>query len=223
MSCAMPASQALQTRAAKDDASEASPNRQRPRAPRDDRTRLGSSGAPEGQPAERMVSEANGGRAAGRAQDDDRRAGAQAPHRAMAARDNRRGAGRSPASPSSVTTTELLQPKRHRDARAADDRPRWRQPDVGLWPTRRGLEWARRLGASPPMRMTASWYRPLGRPNISSWRATRARWRAPLGIVAVVKTELNQRDTPAVADWGSLTLCSRPSRASRCAMAFGHP
>ncbi len=41
------------------------------------------------------------------------------------------------------------------------------------------------------MRMTASWYRPLGRPNTSSWRATRARWRAPLGIVAVV--DLNER------------------------------
>jgi hypothetical protein len=41
------------------------------------------------------------------------------------------------------------------------------------------------------MRMTASWYRPLGRPNTSSWRATRARWRVPLGIVAVV--DLNER------------------------------
>ena len=41
------------------------------------------------------------------------------------------------------------------------------------------------------MRMTASWYRPLGRPNTSSGRATRARWRAPLGIVAVV--DLNER------------------------------
>jgi hypothetical protein len=41
------------------------------------------------------------------------------------------------------------------------------------------------------MRMTASWYRPLGRPNTSSWRARRARWRAPLGIVAVV--DLNER------------------------------
>ena len=41
------------------------------------------------------------------------------------------------------------------------------------------------------MRMTASWYRPLGRPNTSSWRAMRARWRAPLGIVAVV--DLNER------------------------------
>src|SRR5271166_5815322 len=30
---------------------------------------------------------------------------------------------------------------------------------------------------------------PPGRPNTSSWRATRARWRAPLGIVAVVDTE----------------------------------
>ena len=41
------------------------------------------------------------------------------------------------------------------------------------------------------MRMTASWYRPLGRPNTSLWRAMRARWRAPLGIVAVV--DLNER------------------------------
>ena len=27
------------------------------------------------------------------------------------------------------------------------------------WSSSRGLEWARRLGASPPMRMTASWFR----------------------------------------------------------------
>ena len=30
---------------------------------------------------------------------------------------------------------------------------------------------------------------PPDRPNTSSWRAMRARWRAPLGIVAVVDTE----------------------------------
>jgi hypothetical protein len=47
------------------------------------------------------------------------------------------------------------------------------------------------------MRMTASWYRPLGRPNTSSWRATRVRWRAPLGIVAVV--DLNGGDTTTVS------------------------
>jgi len=41
--------------------------------------------------------------------------------------------------------------------RVATDEPRWRQPDVGLWSLYRGLEWARLLGASPPMRMTASW------------------------------------------------------------------
>jgi hypothetical protein len=28
----------------------------------------------------------------------------------------------------------------------------------GTWPARRDLEWARRPGASPPMRMTASWF-----------------------------------------------------------------
>jgi len=47
------------------------------------------------------------------------------------------------------------------------------------------------------MRMTASWYRPLGRPNTSSWRATRARWRAPLGIVAVI--DLKSGDTAPVS------------------------
>jgi len=51
---------------------------------------------------------ANGGRAAGRAQDDGRRAGAQAPHRAVADRHHRRSVGRSAASPRRVTTTELL-------------------------------------------------------------------------------------------------------------------
>ena len=38
--------------------------------------------------------------------------------------------------------------------RVAADEPRWRQPDVGLWSLYRGLEWARLLGATPPMRMT---------------------------------------------------------------------
>jgi len=33
--------------------------------------------------------------------------------------------------------------ERHEDARPADDGPRRRSPDVGLWPSRRGLEWAR--------------------------------------------------------------------------------
>ena len=59
------------------------------------------------------------------------------------------------------------------------------------------------------MRMTASWRDLCGRPNTSSRRATRARWRAPLGNVAVVETELNERDTP----------CRPTDYARRCARA----
>src|SRR5262245_24755437 len=36
----------------------------------------------------------------------------------------------------------------------------WWQPDVGLWPSSRGLDWTRRLGALPAKRMSASWSRP---------------------------------------------------------------
>ena len=126
-----------------------------------------------GSPLSGVVSEANGGRPRRHAQDDDRRARSQAPHRAVAARDHRRGAGRSAASPGGVDARlSCCRSGVTVDARAADDGPRRRQPDIGLWPSRRGLEWARRLGASPPMRMTASWFDPHGRPNTSSRRAT---------------------------------------------------
>jgi hypothetical protein len=44
------------------------------------------------------------------AQDDDRGARAQTPHCAVAARDNRRDAGRSAAAPGRIRPTELLRP-----------------------------------------------------------------------------------------------------------------
>ena len=45
---------------------------------------------------------------------------------------------------------------------------------VGLWSLSRGLEWARRPGASPPMRMTASWCRSAGIDRIQVCGARRA-------------------------------------------------
>jgi len=58
------------------------------------------------------------------------------------------------------------------------------------------------------------------RPNTSSWRAICAHdGELPLGIVSVADTEL-EKTRP---DRASLPLCLRPSRASRSAMAFGHP
>jgi hypothetical protein len=40
----------------------------------------------------------------------------------------------------------------------ADDGSRWRGPDRPPWLSCREKEWVRRLGASPPMRMSASWF-----------------------------------------------------------------
>jgi hypothetical protein len=59
--------------------------------------------------------------------------------------------------------------------------PRWRQPDVGLWSLYRGLEWARLLGASPPMRMTASWLRSsrVGRIQVRGARSARTMASSP--------------------------------------------
>ncbi len=62
------------------------------RVRRDDRTRLGSPLASEGQPDDRVVLEANVGPPRRRAQDDDRRARSQAAYRALAVRDHRRDA-----------------------------------------------------------------------------------------------------------------------------------
>ena len=39
-----------------------------------------------------------------------------------------------------------------------DDGSRWRGPDRPPWLSCREKEWVRRLGASPPMRMSASWF-----------------------------------------------------------------
>jgi len=50
------------------------------------------------------------------------------------------------------------------------------------WLARRLREWACRLGALPPMRMTASWSGSARNPpNTSVWRDRSRPWRAPLG------------------------------------------
>jgi hypothetical protein len=50
------------------------------------------------------------------------------------------------------------------------------------WLARRLREWACRLGALPPMRMTASWSGSASDPpNTSVWRDRSRQWRAPLG------------------------------------------
>jgi hypothetical protein len=61
------------------------------------------------------------------------------------------------------------------------------------WLARRLREWACRLGALPPMRMTASWSGSARNPpNTSVWRDRARPWRAPLGS--------SFRLLPAVAD-----------------------
>jgi transposase len=57
----------------------------------------------------------------------------------------------------------------------ADDDPRWRPPDIGHGLCAEVSEWARRPGASPPMRMTASWFSSQqSPPDTSLWRDVRA-------------------------------------------------
>src|SRR5467141_1945710 len=50
------------------------------------------------------------------------------------------------------------------------NRWRWRGPDVFPWLQCRNEEWVRRLGASLPMRMTASWFGSLDPPDTRLWR-----------------------------------------------------
>jgi hypothetical protein len=109
---------------------------QRPRAPRNDRTRLGSPDGSEGQFADRVVLEANVGCPPRNTQDDGRRAGSQAPHHC--------GGSWPPARcrqvcgfAGGVNPVELLQIERHLD--------------IGLWPSRRKF----RMG--PPPRSFAAY------------------------------------------------------------------
>ena len=135
------------------------------------------------------VSEANVGRMAGRAQDDDRRAPRASSSIALwrSATLYGEAPGRSAASPGSVATTELLQ------ASVTTVPDLQRRPEGGATPT-----WTYRLRAAgraapaprclPPMHRLGSWARLACLADTkSARRATRAQWRAPLGIVAVSK------------------------------------
>ena len=65
------------------------------------------------------------------------------------------------------------------------------------WSLNRSLEWARRLGASPPKRMTASWSGSrVGPPNTRLRRDLRALWRAPLGSLAISQATAAQPPRP---------------------------
>jgi hypothetical protein len=65
------------------------------------------------------------------------------------------------------------------------------------WSLSRWLEWARRLGASPPKRMTASWFGSrVGPPNTRLRRDLRALWRAPLGSLAISQATPAQPPRP---------------------------
>src|SRR5271169_3728363 len=52
----------------------------------------------------------------------------------------------------------------------------------------RGKEWVRRLGASPPMRMTASWLGSLDPPNTRLWRDLYARPNAGSPLIVIPTT-----------------------------------
>ena len=79
------------------------------------------------------------------------------------------------------------------------------------WPPSRLVEWARRPGASPPMRITASWFGSFG----STEYKYVARWLAPIGKLP--------SDRPAhglclSTGYRRPTLCGRPAPA--CEQAF---
>src|SRR5271166_3664496 len=65
-------------------------------------------------------------------------------------------------------------------------------PGAPTWLSCRGVEWARRLGASPPMRMIASWVwvsRPTGYKDAARV-SSRCKKRAPLVIVVPASTSV---------------------------------
>src|SRR5712691_9267099 len=110
-------------------------------------------------------------------QDDDRGLGAQAARRPVAAGDDRRGPARGGAASGSVSRrcgaddqARLGASRRH----IADAMPmtvRGGGDPRQAWLARRLREWARRLGATPLMRMTASWFGSASDPpNTSVWR-----------------------------------------------------
>jgi hypothetical protein len=83
---------------------------------------------------------------------------------------------------------------------------------------RRCEEWARRPGALPPMRMTASWFRSA---RIDRIQGCGADARAPMASSPrILSSSRYGMDSP---DQPSLPPCSWPSRASRFAMALRPP
>src|SRR5439155_4196780 len=102
----MPALQGHRTRAVRNGASEGLLKQASACAPCNDRARVGSSAASEGQRVGRMVSKTNCRRPRRHAKDHDRSTGPQAPHCALAASHHRRGTSR--FAPSSGCLTDCL-------------------------------------------------------------------------------------------------------------------
>ena len=161
---------------------------------------------------------------AAHAQDDDRGPGAQAAHRPLASRHDGRGAAGRGLTPGVMSdSTEKRDNRQATLAAHASGLPMTIRgggdPPLNPWLPSRCEEWARRLGALPPMRMTASWFRSS---RIDRIQGCGAISRPPDGELP---SELSsfcplQESSP---DQRSLPPCSRPSRASRFAMACGHP
>jgi hypothetical protein len=88
--------------------------------------------------------------------------------------------------PAAIRWVLVRDPSGQRDAQA------FLCTDLDLEPTailQRFLEWARRLGASPPKRMTASWSGSrMEPPNTRLRRDLRALWRAPLGSLRTARS-----------------------------------
>src|SRR5712672_458201 len=72
------------------------------------------------------------------------------------------------------------------------NRWRWRGPDVFPWLQCRNEEWVRRLGASLPMRITASWFGSLDPPDTRLWRdLSRPNAGSPLIVIPIAPNVLS--------------------------------
>lgn len=134
------------------------------------------------------VPSTHGRRPQDHAQDDDCGAGAQAADCALAFRHHGRGAAGRHSACGVMRGTWAEENNAHliggASSRPADDDPRWSQPEAYMVLRTLGVEWARRPGDSPPMRMLNHGSDPFGIYRIQVCRATSAPGsrRARLGI-----------------------------------------
>jgi hypothetical protein len=135
-----------------------------PDTPRPNPARLALPVVPKGQRSGAVVQEPDRGCQRGTQNEDDRRPCPQAAHRALAYGYHRRSPARRRAAASGLTSLTVKEPKhtisapgRHLSCPAGRSRSEVVVTRARTWSLNRSLEWARRLGASLPKRMTASW------------------------------------------------------------------